>query len=171
MEYVENVPSPHSKALRRSEEEGGLNRNVVRLLHMVKAKPLPDLHVIKAAAILNPVWLAWGRVGGQLVTDKPWRKWQTQLWIITCSTYNFVGRSSFSNYGAGRKTFLFFPKTFIWTVRGNWKGVLGGSLWGAIQTREFRPRRARDFGGKDRTLGGVPKMREIWRVLKGLGCF
>ena len=54
MEYVENVPSSHSKAL-RSEEEGGLNRNVVRLLHIVKAKPLPDLHVIKAAAILNPV--------------------------------------------------------------------------------------------------------------------
>ena len=171
MEYVENVPSPHSKALRRSEEEGGLTRKGVRLLHMVKAKPLPDPHVIKAAAILNPVWLAWGRVGGQVVRGRPWRKWQTQLWRITCGTYNSAGRSGFVNYGAGRKTYLFFPKAFIWTDRGNWRGVLGGSLWGAIQTREFRWRRARDFGGKDRTPGGVPKVWEIWRAMKGLACF
>ena len=48
VENVEIVPPPHSKALgRRSGEEGGLNRNVVRLLHVVKAKLLPDLHVIR----------------------------------------------------------------------------------------------------------------------------
>lgn len=95
------------------------------------------------------------------MTGRPWRKWQTQLSMITCSTYNFAGRSRFVNYGTGRKTFLFFPKTFVWTDRGKWRGVLGGSLWGAIQTRAFRLRRARDFGGKDRTPGGVPKVGEI----------
>ena len=129
MEYVENVPSPHSKALRRSEEEGGLNRNVVRLLHMVKAKPLPDPHVIKAAAILNPAWLAWGRGGGQLVTGRPWRKWQTQLRTMTCSTYSLAGRSGFVNSGAGRKTFLFFPRLSsgltVGTAEACWVGVSG----------------------------------------------
>ena len=34
---------------------------------MVRAKPLPDLSIIKGAAILNPIWLALDWVGGQVV--------------------------------------------------------------------------------------------------------